>query len=199
MLLFVKEKISFLSVPKTGTTAWHAALGMRADLAMRAPPAMKHMTLRRWQTMLQPALERAGVHGIETVAVIREPEDWLGSWYRYRQRPSLAGTPVSTRGLSFEDFVRAYLDEDRPPFADIGSQARFLTPAPGGRPLDRLFRHDDPATLRKFVEARLDQRVHLARRNESPPMTLALSRGTRAQLQRACRADYELYESRLAA
>ena len=41
------------------------------------------------------------------VALMREPVDWLGSWYRYRQRDGMARPQNSTREISFDAFVRA--------------------------------------------------------------------------------------------
>lgn len=195
MLLFAKEKLVFLSVPKTGSSAWSAALGDRADMVLRAPPALKHMTLQRFRRRIEPLFASAGVTGLQVVAVMREPEDWLGSWYRFRQRPALDGQPASTRGVGFDAFVRAYLAEDRPAFADLGSQARFLDPGNTGPPAEHLFRYADSGALIDFIEARLGDRITLPRRNASPRMALTLSDETRAMLRHARAADFALYET----
>ncbi|MBN2905251.1 MAG: gamma-glutamyl kinase [Rhodobacteraceae bacterium] len=194
MLLFAKQRLVLLAVPKTGSTAWTAALASRADMVFRGPPGIKHMSLRRYQRHIAPLLETAGAPALETVAVIREPEDWLGSWYRYRQRPAVEGQPVSTKGVSFDAFVQAYLCDDRPAYADLGRQARFVAPIKGRRGVDHLFRYDDPDGLRRFVEGRLGGPITLPRRNESPVMALTLSAQTRALLRRDCAADYALYD-----
>ena len=57
-----------------------------------------------------PYLREIGAGDTETVCVIREPIDWLGSWYRFRSRSS-APKAKSTKGISFETFVEGYLDE----------------------------------------------------------------------------------------
>ncbi|SIO15673.1 hypothetical protein SAMN05444722_0641 [Rhodovulum sp. ES.010] len=199
MLLFAREKIVLLSVPKTGTSAWAAALGAQASLVLRAPPALKHMPLRRFRRRLLPLLEASGVTGLEIVAVMRAPEDWLGSWYRYRRRPALNGQPASTGSVSFDAFVRAYLAEDRPAYADLGSQARFLDPGDSGPPVDHLFRYENPGALVAFLESRLGRRIDLPRRNRSPAMPLALSPATRTRLRAERAADFALYESIAAA
>ncbi|TCO72426.1 gamma-glutamyl kinase [Rhodovulum euryhalinum] len=195
MLLFVRERLAVLAVPKTGSTALAAALCDRADMVVRAPPRLKHVTLRRFRARLLPLVEEAGITGIETAAVIREPEDWLRSWYRYRQRPALDGKPTSTRGIGFDAFVRAYLAETRPPWADLGSQARFVAPGRDGRGVDHLFRHDDPDALIAFLESRLGGPITLPRSNRSPVMDTALSRETRAMLRTARAEDFLLYEA----
>ena len=41
MLVFYKERLAFLAVPKTGSTAYHTALRDRADLVVTDPPDLK--------------------------------------------------------------------------------------------------------------------------------------------------------------
>ena len=54
MLLFWKAKIVLLAVPKTGTTALHAAFLPHADAAILHPPEKKHLNARRWRSQLAP-------------------------------------------------------------------------------------------------------------------------------------------------
>jgi hypothetical protein len=88
----------------------------------------------------------------DVVAVMREPVDWLGSWYRYRRRDTLSGHPNSTANLSFDAFVSAYCHGDPPPFARVGSQAKFLEPQRNGTRVTHLFRYEDRQGLRGFLE-----------------------------------------------
>ncbi len=48
MLVFTKERLAFLAVPKTGSTAYHSALAARADMVVTAPPELKHANLFRY-------------------------------------------------------------------------------------------------------------------------------------------------------
>lgn len=193
MLIFVKERLVFLSMPKTGTTAWQTALGPRADIVVSDPPELKHAPIYRYDRFFRPIFEKVCKAKMETLAVVREPIDWLGSWYRYRQRPFLAGKPNSTLGISFDDFVLAYLKGDKPAFANVGSQAKFLTPRPGAAPATHLFRHDDQAGLADFLENRLGVRPETARENVSPRMDLPLSGEVEARLRRKCAEEFALY------
>ena len=45
MLVFWKQKLVILSVPKTGTTAIEAALAPHADIVVSHPPEQKHAPL----------------------------------------------------------------------------------------------------------------------------------------------------------
>ena len=102
MLLFWKERLVFLAVPKTGTSAYEAALQTRASIAVLDPPELKHAPIYRYNRFFRPMFERTGGEDMETLAVVRDPLDWLGSWYRYRRRPFLDGKRTSTADVSFD-------------------------------------------------------------------------------------------------
>ena len=99
MLVFWRQRLVFLATPKTGSTAIEAALGAAGGgVVIQRPPQLKHTTVQRYRRFVAPYLGDC-VKG-ETFAVIalmREPLDWLGSWYRYRQREDEV-PEKSTRG-----------------------------------------------------------------------------------------------------
>ena len=196
MLVFWKEKLVILAVPKTGTTALAKALGSSADIIINDPPELKHAPLYRYNRFFRPMFEKACKQDhMDVMAIMREPVSWLGSWYRYRQRGFLDGKPTSTRGISFEEFVQAYLSDDRPPFANVGSQAKFLEPRPNGTQVSHLFRYEDPARMLAFLCERLGREISLDQVNVSSQADLTLSAETRTRLQTVHSADFSLYES----
>ena len=181
-------------MPKTGTTAIEMALRPAAGIAITDPPVMKHTPLYRYQRFLKPYFEKGGGADFETMAVVREPVDWLGSWYRYRQRPELEGHPNSTRDISFDAFVRAYLKRQRPSFAQVGSQAKFLQDKDGRIGVTHLFRYEAQEAIRGFLEARTGRRLQLRRLNESPARDLALRPRLRERLRDECAEEFEAWE-----
>lgn len=196
MMVLWREKLAFLAVPKTGTTAIEAVLEPHAAIAYRRPPMVKHMTLQRFNRFMRPYLSAAGLGDVQTMAVMREPVDWLGSWYRYRQRQSIKNSRKSTAGLSFDAFVAAYLsDHDRPEFAEVGSQARFLSGGASHPTVDHLFRYDDLAAVQVFLQAKLGADVAFAKVNISPKTELTLSAELLAAYRKKHAADFDLYAS----
>ncbi|CUH84972.1 sulfotransferase family 2 domain-containing protein [Thalassovita mediterranea] len=195
MLVFWKQNLVFLSVPKTGTTAYEKALAPLASMSVQDPPELKHSPLFRYNRFFRPMFEKVCGQEPEILAVVREPVSWLGSWYRYRRRPFLSGRPNSTENISFDEFVDAYCRGDTPAFARVGSQAKFLEPRPNGTNVTHLFRYEDQAPLIAFLEARLDCSLDLGRENVSPTMELELSAKTRAKLERKFSDDFDLWES----
>ncbi|TNF21077.1 MAG: gamma-glutamyl kinase [Rhodobacteraceae bacterium] len=195
MLVFWKERLAFLAVPKTGTSAFEVALAPRADMAILNPPELKHAPVYRYNRFFRPMFEKMGAEDMETLAVMREPVSWLSSWYRYRRRPFMAGKPNSTEDLSFDDFVDGYCKGNRPGFADVGSQAKFLEPRPNGTRVTHLFRYEDQPRLIGFLEDRLGVTLDLPRENVSPAMEVSLSPRMEQKLRRKCAAEFELYDS----
>ena len=193
MLLFWKAKLVLLAVPKTGTTALEAALLAHADTAILNPPEKKHLTARRWRNQLAPFFENRGTRQIETMAIIREPRDWLGSWYRYRARPEISGSASSTAGMDFAQFVTGWLSDPEPEYARVGRQSRFIANAEGKIIVDHLFRYEDLDQAVDFLQQRLGVTLDLGRRNISPRADLSLPPALEARLQREAAADFDLW------
>lgn len=195
MMIFFKERLALLSVPKTGTTAFQAALRDRADLVISDPPELKHAPLFRYNRWIRPMYEKVCSAELEIAAVMREPVSWLGSWYRYRQRPALDGNPNSTKGISFEDFLQGYCKGKPPAYANVGSQAKFLEAQPNGCKVSHLFRYEDQDALKAFLEKRLDTGIRLERKNVSPAAELSLSPDAEERLRRKRAEEFSLYEA----
>jgi hypothetical protein len=195
MLVFWDQRLAFLATPKTGSTAIAAALESLAAVSIQRPPLLKHTTVHRYRRFVGPYLEAASKDSFTLVALMREPRDWLGSWYRFRQREETDPTR-STAGISFDAFVRAWCSDPRPPFADVGSQAKFLR-ARQGVGVDRLFRYEEIDRFVAFLEDRLDCEVILPRLNVSPAGATVLSPATEALLHEVAAEDFALYETLL--
>lgn len=194
MLIFWKHRLVMLAVPKTGTSAYEAALAPHASIVVSDPPELKHAPVYRYNRFFRPMVEKMGADHMDILAVIREPVSWLGSWYRYRQRPFLNGKPTSTAGLDFDTFCRAYCEKERPPFANVGSQSKFVEPRPNGVSVTHLFRYEDQPRLSAFLEERLSLSIDLPHVNVSPKADLTVSPQTDAALRARCSADFGLWD-----
>lgn len=195
MLVFWKEKLVLLAVPKTGTTSIEKALAPHADMAILNPPGLKHTPVAKFERFLQPYFASVGRQEFESVAIVRNPVDWLGSWYRYRSRPYLDGKPNSTKGISFDEFVLEVLKEDSASFARIGSQRRFLTNREGQIGATHLFRYENLEPYVRLLEERLNRKIELGQENVSPKFDIALSQDVEAKLRNNWTAEFELWDS----
>jgi hypothetical protein len=194
MLVFWKERLVYLATPKTGTTAVESALESMASVVIQRPPELKHTSVGRYWKHFAPYLTAAADEDFLVVAVMREPIDWLGSWYRYNQRERMFRPERSTAGISFDTFVEGYLSNPQPSYADVGRQSRFLRPerGPGA---DRIFRYDDIGGFVRFLEDRLNCEIILPRLNVSPAGSTNLSPAIEARLRSECAEEFALYAS----
>ena len=195
MLVFYDQRLAFLATPKTGSTAIAAALESMASVSVQRPPLLKHTTVHRYRRFIGPYLEAASKDSFTLVALMRDPRDWLGSWFRFRQREE-TDPERSTAGMSFDGFVRAWCENPRPIFAEVGSQGKFLRPRQGVG-VDRLFRYEEIETFVQFLEDRLGCEIILPRLNVSPPGQTDLTPATEALLHQAAAEDFELYRTLL--
>lgn len=164
-----------------------------ASAVILDPPGLKHVSARRYRREMASWVTRDGLYPHETLALIREPVDWLGSWYRYRQRPQVAGEEVSTRGIEFGDFVAAWMEPRPPEFARIGSQARFLSGRRGRLLVDHLFRYEDYDRAVDFLNDRLGTSIRPPRVNLSPKMGLSLPTELQTALEDHAALDFRLW------
>jgi len=195
MLVFFKERLAFLSMPKTGTTAYQTALAPRADLVITDPPLLKHAPVYRYNRFIRPMFLNVCDAEMELMAVMREPISWLNSLYRYRRRPFMSDKPNNTHGVTFDEFVLAYMKGKRPGFAEVGNQLKFLERQPNGTGITHLFSYEDQPRLKSFLEERLDVKLDPGRENVSPKMDAPLSPDIEARFRRKFAEDFELYES----
>lgn len=194
MMVFWQQKLVILATPKTGSTAIEAALEPLAALTISRPPVLKHTPAYRFRRFLAPYLRNSAGDDFTVVALMREPMSWLGSWYRFRQRDDVAEEAVSTRGMDFADFAEGYMQTPRADFADVGSQARFLTNK-DGLAVDRLFRYEDLDAFVRYLEDILDFEIILPQLNVSPEAPLELPADVEQRLRDHMRDDFALYRS----
>lgn len=194
MLVFHDVKLAYIAVPKTASTALHAALSDRAGLVVREPANLKHSPVRKFDRMIRPYLGSVGLHGIELFAMVRHPVSWLGSWFAYRQRPALKGSPQSTADVSFDDFVRSYCDDTPAPYANVGSPVWFLGREDGGIGIDHLFQYEQMPMALEFLSDRLGMEVKLPRVKISPEADLTLGKGATALLEQTRFGFFNLWE-----
>ena len=128
------------------------------------------------------------------MAIVRNPVDWLGSWYRYRTREELIGHENCTRDISFDDFVLEYCKGQPAPFANVGSQNKFLRINDGDIGAQHLFQYEQWDKVIAYLEDRLEFEITLKQKNVSPTMNLTLSAEVEEKLREKRAAVFEVWE-----
>lgn len=193
MLVSIRRRLAFIAVPKTGTQSLESVLVPKCDLVFGGMPQTRHMTMRTYERFVQPYLETLGAGDTETFCVVRDPVDWLGSWYRYRSRDGLKKAEKTTGHVSFAEFVEAYLEKTPPAFARLKPMTAFVIGRSGKPAVDHMFRYNDLGAMTDFLSDRFRARIALPRINVSPSGELALPPALRARLENERPADFTLY------
>lgn len=192
MLIFWDQRLVFLATPKAGSTAVEMALESLASASLQRPGAMKHTDIATYHRFLGPWLQAQTGQAFTTVALMREPVDWLRSWYRFKLRDDDDDPDHPMLGVSFADFARDYAAPDGPDRLGIIGQAAFLSQ--GGAQVDRIFRYESMDRFVDFLESRLDCAIELPRANVPPSVDVHLPEDAETRLRQAMRADLTLYD-----
>lgn len=193
MLIFWRQRLAFLATPKAGSTAVEAALEPLAAVAVQRPAELKHVDIAGFRSHVQPWLEATSGGAFTTVALMREPVDWLRSWYRFKLRDDHDDPDHRMEGVSFAQFARDYATPGGPDRLNIGGQARFLTGA--CPPVDRIFRYEEIGHFVEFLEDQLDCAISLPRVNVPPSVDVDLSAAEEQALRAAMDEDLALYRT----
>lgn len=193
MLIFWQPRLVFLATPKAGSTAIEAALEPLSAVAVQRPATLKHVDIRTFRTHVQPWLEAAVGGPFTTVALMREPVEWLRSWYRFKLRDDHEDPEHRMEGVSFAQFARDYSTPDGPDRLSMIGQARFLTG--GASPVDRIFRYEEMERFVDFLEDQLDCAISLPRLNVPPSVAVDLDAAQEQALRQAMADDLTLYQT----
>jgi hypothetical protein len=199
MLISYKHNFVFFSLPKTGTTFLEADLTPHCDIIMTNPPRIKHTNVRRYQRFLEPFLNR----NLDKIGVIREPIDWLFSWYKYLSRDALANPshPSHFRysgSVKFEEFAKDYLlpKKERQSYSEpLGSPSKFYYTDKEEVEMDYLFKYEEMHKVIHFFETRIGTTIDFVSRNASPKRKFQLSDDTREELIEFLKDDYMVYNN----
>ena len=191
MQVFFKQNLAILAVPKTGTTAYETALKRKADIVFKG--RRKHMSALLFDTQCAPFLEAAYKLTPERVAVMRDPLEHLRSWFKYRTRDVLKDDKRSTQGMSFEDYVETAINAPTTPYANVGTQYRFLTNKKGVVPLHHVFAYEAQPVFLAFLSQRFGRAIELPEINTSPDIDTPISDEMLAAFKAARQDDYALY------
>ncbi len=194
MLISIDKKITFLAMTKTASSSIEAALQPHCDIAYYGNSRTKHISYRRYNRFIVPYLNSLGHEGLETTCLMREPISWLFSWYRYRQRPEIAGRKLSTAEITFDEFTAIYLSQvSKGP--GIGRPSKFVADKNGTPAVDHIFKYENLPVFTAFLEERFQCKLRFAHLNASPRADYALSPAMNSQLRAFFAPEYTIYEA----
>ena len=187
-LVFPDHKLAYIAVPKTATVSVEKAFGEYAhEYSPDAPLAVLHMNL-------QQVTERYGE--VTTVAVVREPFEWLSSFHRYMGGPHYRGTPWDMSHMTFERFAQKYMMGQILWPEPFRRQCDYVTNRKTGAVVDILFAYENIAHLVSYISAKISRRVELGVHNKSPDGPSVLSDEAAAGLRDYMSDDFRINSSK---
>ena len=191
MNLSSKYKFAFLCMPKCASTSIERAIAKYSDITFKGDSGQKHMRAHQFRTEVDGF--------IETFCIMRDPIDWLGSWYRYRSRPALEGTPNYTGTMTFDHFIEGYLSRNKPPYATfIDKQSDFFTMPSHTCGVDVIFDMKRLDLVEKYLSTKIGTDIVLPYTNSSPKKEqkdLVISGSVRAKLNKKIEKDVLIYNT----
>ena len=183
-LIFPDHKLAYIAVPKTATVSVEKAFGGYAHgYSKDAPLEVLHMNL-------QQVTERYGE--MTTVAVVRDPFEWLSSFHRYMGGPHYRGTPWDMSHMTFERFAQKYMKGQILWPEPFRRQSDYVTNRKTGAVVDRLYSYSGIQDLVTYLGSALSIEAQLGVHNKSPEGPSVLSDKTAASLRDYMDEDFNL-------
>ena len=169
------------------------------NIRFTGAPNIKHVNARQYTTHLAPFLKKiAPAENIETFCLLRNPLEWIESWYRYRTRDELRVSSPSTYtgNVSYSEFIEAYLSDKskRPAFAALGTQYDFVRLHNGAIGVDHIFSLDNMDMVCEFLSRKSGAVITIPRKNVSPKLATALDKPLKKRLLAHFEKDIALYD-----
>lgn len=130
MILSLAPQFVFIANFKAASTTIEDILGPEADVWFGGGTRLKHMSLAEVETGFAFVFDRPAtpLDDFFTFSVIRDPVDWLVSWFNFRSRPEIADQPEIFLGtIDFSEFVDEMTSASPPRRARVHGQRRMFT------------------------------------------------------------------------
>tara|TARA_B110000285_G_scaffold231454_1_gene300213 strand:+ start:60 stop:695 length:636 start_codon:yes stop_codon:yes gene_type:complete len=159
-------------MPKCASTSIERAISTLCNINFSGRARIKHINaqiftekiLSAHQALL-PSIQ------IESFCVMREPLQWIESWYKYRSREKFKKEHNRnyTGHISYNDFITEYISKGtRKPFAKIRTQYDFLKLRNGEIGIDLIFPLENMGLVEQFLFEKTNSKIIIPRINQSP-------------------------------
>jgi hypothetical protein len=194
MLIGVEKRFVFVANSKTASTSIERALLQHAEIHRAGTPQRKHIPLRTALREYRFLFGRKK-YAPETFfkfGVMRDPADWIQSWYRYRKGNTVAH-PIS-KETTFEDFWKDWLAKPEKP-KQKRQQKKFFVKVDGNLIADYIIPYPELDSHFATITNGLGIEAQLANHNVSKIKSLddSLSDATLTEIRTHFAEDYALF------
>jgi hypothetical protein len=186
-------------VPKCASTSIESVVKKYSTIKFGGEPAIKHMSAQYFHDYVLPLHRKLmPTSSLESFCMMREPLEWVNSWYRYRSREALSNPQHPnhanyTGNISFEGFVEALTSENPPAYADIKNQSYYIKLRDGRVGVDKIFPMERIEEVANYLSGMIDEEIEIPMKNVSPDRDKVLPTALYEKFKEFYREDYELY------
>lgn len=195
MLMSMTYRFIFIANLKTGSTAIEEAIAHHADIRLLRTEWGKHMGIGEIESRFSWLFSEIPFDEYTVIGVTRDPIEWLISIYRSHLDPKFDGVPVSTAGMSFDEFLDTWCEANSVQI--LPQTSRFIR-STGVNAVTRHLRYETLAgDLNKVLQELKLPPVTLTRANASPSDAPFPVIGQEAErfIRHTYDADYRFRES----
>ena len=201
MKISTKFKFAFLCTPKCASTSIEEAISEFCSISFSGFSKLKHLNARTYAERILPLHQHLfPALNIESFCMIRDPLEWIQSWYQFRSRAELNNPNHRHHNryagnIRYNEFIELYIaDGNRPPFARIRTLYEFMRLDNGDIGVDYIFPLDRMDLVSDFISRKTGTTIHLPHRNVSPQTSgLKLDKALEASLRDHLSVDIALY------
>ena len=117
----------FIANLKTGSTAIEEAIAHHADIRLLRTEWGKHMGIGEIESRFSWLFSEIPFDEYTVIGVTRDPIEWLVSIYRSHLDPKFDGVPVSTAGMSFDEFLDTWCEANSTGVNAVTRHLRYET------------------------------------------------------------------------
>lgn len=171
MMASLRYGFIVLSMPKCASTSLQQALTPVCDV--RFKDHMKHVDWAFVEQWVMPMLKaRRAAFQPRVFCLMREPVEWLYSWYRYswdeEGRPTTGARPAAAPAVpDFAAFLASYFSPRPPRVGGVLRQSDFLRGRDGRTGPIELFRFEAHDRMIREIEALSGQKLDIKVTNQS--------------------------------
>lgn len=202
MLIFANEGLIVFSVPKTGTTSIDKAIGKKATIRLSGTQnnGLKHINAKKFNKWSMTLKKEFPDQKFVSCCVIREPLDWISSWFRYRSREEIKDTERYTGNLTFDEYLSKLCDKSeskKSSTAFLRGQSKFII-RKNKVEINRIFPYEKIDNFIEFLSEKLNRKIELPMKNVSPELSkskLEISNETLERLKPFISLDLNIYNA----
>jgi hypothetical protein len=205
MIISLSHGFIFAAMPKTASSAFQLLLATQGDLVLGRTERGKHLRPDQIQEEYCEFFSKViPYEDFVSFGVVRQPVNWLLSWYNFRARSDLADASHPnhrnyTGNMSFSEFIEEFSSRDPRPFARLMTQSEFYGFDDCTFGVRVLLRHErlieDMVEIEGVLPHSFRDRILGFRRNRSPArITLSdVDADQRSKVDQVLARDAELY------